>query len=57
MKKTANYRIQNANGTILNAGTGLDSWFTLEAARKLVSYELGQRIIESDGVSILWEVM
>lgn len=51
------YRIQNADGTIFNAGTGLDSWFTLEDARKLVNYELGQRIIEDDGVNILWEVL
>lgn len=50
------YRIQNENGTFLNAGTGNDSWFTLEDARKLVNYEIGQRIIESNGVEILWEV-
>lgn len=50
------YRIQNENGSLLNAGTGDDSWFTLEQARKLVNYEIGQRIIESDGVEILWEV-
>lgn len=52
----ANYRIQNNDGTFLNAGTGLDSWFTLEVARKTVNYSAGQRIIESDGVNILWEV-
>ena len=51
------YRIQNANGTILNAGIGIDSWFTLEQARKLVDYDKGQRIIESDGVNILWEIL
>jgi hypothetical protein len=51
------YRIQNANNTFKNAGTGLDSWFTLETARKLVNYKVGQRIIESDGVNILWEVL
>lgn len=56
MKNKINFRIQNANGTFLNAGTGVDSWFTLESARKLVNYEIGQRIIESDGVNILWEV-
>jgi len=50
------YRIQNENGSLLNAGTGYDSWFTLEEARKLVNYEAGQRIVESDGVNILWEV-
>jgi len=51
------YRIQNANGTFVNAGTGLDSWFTLDEAKKLVNYELGQRIVEHDGVNILWEVL
>ena len=50
------YRIQNADGTILNAGSGKDSWFTLTAARGIVNYEHGQRIIESDGIHILWEV-
>lgn len=50
------YRIQNENGSLLNAGTGDDGWFTLEEARKLVNYEAGQRIVESDGVKILWEV-
>lgn len=50
------YRIQNENGTFKNAGTGLDSWFTLEQARILVQYDLGQRIVEHNGVEILWEV-
>lgn len=50
------YRIQNSDRTIFQAGTGLDSWFTLDKARKLVDYQAGQRIIESDGVNILWEV-
>lgn len=51
------YRIQNKDGTLLNAGTGKDSWFTLEDARKLVNYEAGQRIVEHDGVNILWEIL
>lgn len=50
------YRIQNEDGTFLNAGTGNDSWFILEDARKLVNYEIGQRIVEHNGVQILWEV-
>jgi hypothetical protein len=50
------YRIQNFNGTFFNAGTGLDSWFSLENARKIVNYQIGQRIIESNGVDILWEI-
>ena len=51
------YRIQNADGTFLNAGTGEDSWFTLEDARALVNYEIEQRIVESDGFYILWETL
>lgn len=57
MKGSIKYRIQNENGSFLNAGTGLDSWFPLEVARKLVNYEVGQRIIESDGINVLWEVL
>lgn len=53
---TTPYRIQRADGTFLNAGTGIDSWFTLEDARKTVNYEKGERIIESNGVDILWEI-
>ena len=52
----AKYRIQNENGTFLNAGTGLESWFNLEDARKLVNYEIGQRIVQCDGINILWEI-
>lgn len=54
--KNVRYRIQNEDGRFLNAGTGIDSWFNLEDARKLVDYEAGQRIVEHDGVSVLWEV-
>jgi len=53
----AKYRIQNENGTFLNAGTGLDSWFNLEDARKLVNREIGQRVVEHDGVNVLWEIL
>lgn len=49
------YRIQNENGTFLNAGTGEESWFTLEQARNIVDYNKGQRIVEHDGVNVLWE--
>jgi len=52
----ANYKIQNANGTFMNAGTDEPSWFNLEDARKLVNYDRGQRIVEHDGVNILWEI-
>lgn len=51
------YRILNADKTFLNAGTGLDSWFTLDEARKLVDYSKGQMIVEHDGVNVLWEVL
>lgn len=56
MKIKYTYRIKNSNGTFLNAGTGLPSWFNLEQARKIVDYNKGQIIIESDGVNQLWEV-
>ena len=49
------YRIQNQDGTFLNAGTGLESWFTLEYARKIIIE--GQRIVEHDGVNVLWEIL
>lgn len=51
------YRIQNENGKIHNAGTGLDSWFTLENAREIVNYDKGQKIVESNGIDILWETL
>jgi len=50
------YRIQKSDGTFLNAGTDKPSWFTLEKARQLVNYDWGHKIVESDGVNILWEV-
>lgn len=53
MKK---YRILRSNGTYLNAGTGIDSWFTLDRARELVNREKGEIIVEHDGVNVLWEV-
>ena len=53
----ATYRILHADRTIMNAGTGLDSWFTLETARNLVNYEAGQMIYEHDGMNLLWEIL
>jgi len=53
---TTPYRIRKADGRFLNAGTGEDSWFTLDKARELVNYGEGQQIVESDGVNILWEI-
>ena len=55
MKNKTKYRIIKNDGRFLNAGTGIDSWFNLDAARKLVNYDIGQRIVESDGINILWE--
>jgi hypothetical protein len=50
------YRIQTHDGKMLNAGTDKPSWFTLEQARSIVNRNKGQRIVEHNGVSILWEV-
>jgi len=50
------YRIQTKEGKIKYAGTGKDSWFTLDDARKIVNRKNGEKIIESDGINILWEI-
>jgi len=50
------YRIQKEDGRFLNAGTGEDSWFTLDQARQIVDYSKGQRIVEHDGMNVLWEI-
>lgn len=44
MNEKIEYRIRNANGTFLNANTGLDSWFTYKKAKELVNYSIGQQI-------------
>ena len=49
----ADYRIKRANGTYLNAGTGLNSWFTLEKARPTVDYSKGEKIVDRWDVEIL----
>ena len=54
-EKQACYRIQNENGTFYGAGTDSGSWFTLEDARKIK--QEGQRIVEHDGMYVLWEVL
>jgi hypothetical protein len=56
-KNPVRFRIENQDGRLFRAGTGLDSWFTLEKARELCDYNKGQRIVESDGVNILWEIL
>lgn len=50
------FRIVNADRTVLNAGTGLPSWFTLEQARQMVDYSKGQMIYQSNGVDLLWQI-
>ncbi len=57
MKIKTDYRIQNQDKTYLNAGTDKGSWFSLENARKTVDYSKGQRIVEHDGMDVLWEIM
>jgi hypothetical protein len=44
------YKIKNADGTYLFAGTGLNSWFTIDQARKLVKREIGQKIVCHTGL-------
>lgn len=39
------HRIQLANGTFLNAGTGEPSWFTIDEARQVVDRSAGQIIL------------
>lgn len=56
IKNIVNFRIQKADGRFLNAGTGVDSWFTLEQARHEVDYNSGQRIVEFGNGEILWEI-
>lgn len=48
-----NYRIQNADGTLLNAGTSLNSWFTIEQAREIINRGIGQKIVYDTGMFIL----
>ena len=56
MKNEVKYRIQESDGKYLNAGTGFNSWFNLSDARAIVNRNVGQRIVECDGINILWEV-
>jgi len=51
------YRIQKEDGKILNAGTDSPSWFNLDDAREIKKHEKNSRIVESDGVNILWETL
>lgn len=49
-------RILNADGTFLNANTGLDSWFTCAEAKALCDYSKGQKIVRHNGMRICEEV-
>jgi hypothetical protein len=43
----------NADGTLLNAGTDKNSWFTLEQARATVNRSIGQKIVWDNGMFIM----
>lgn len=45
-KSNYNYRILTEDYKIKFAGTGKDSWFTLEDAQILVNYSAGEMIYE-----------
>ena len=52
------HRIILPDGRIKYAGTGQDSWLTLEQAKKLVDRTKGEMIYEyKDYVTKLWEVL
>jgi hypothetical protein len=52
-----NYRIVTEDYRIKYAGTGHDSWFTLDKARKLVDYSKGEMIYEYNyNGDMMWEV-
>lgn len=53
----SNYRIQTKDKRFLNAGTDEPSWFTLEKAREIVGNRTDLRIVQHDGVNVLWEVL
>lgn len=52
------YRILTKEGKFLGAGRDdLPSWFSLQKAREIVDYRNGEKIVEHDGVNILWEIL
>lgn len=53
---THKYKIRRQDGTFVNNGTDLPSWFDLETARKTVDYSKGEQIVEHNGVDVLWEI-
>jgi hypothetical protein len=53
-----NYRIVKHDGAFLGAGRDdMPSWFTLEKAREIVDYSKGEKIVQHDGMNIIWEVL
>ena len=54
-----NYRILTADRRIKYAGTGHDSWFDLDTARKLVDYSKGEGIyyFHPSSAEPLWEIL
>jgi hypothetical protein len=58
-KNPVRYRIHTEKRRIKYAGTGSDSWFTLEQAKKLVDTKKGEAIYEYDlrTMNPLWEVL
>ena len=53
----ADYRILNADGTYLNAGTGNDSWFFMREALKIVNESRGQKVVEHNGAYVVCEIV
>jgi len=51
------YRIITSDRKIKFAGTDRPSWFNLKAARELCDRTKGEKIYESNGVDLLWEVL
>ena len=53
------FRIHKANGRIKHAGTGKDSWFTLEGAKKDVDKKKGEMIYEYNlkTMNPMWEIL
>lgn len=58
-KPKSNYRIHKKCGRIKYAGTGIDSWFTLEDAKKDVDYSAGEMIMEYNMKTMepMWEAL
>ena len=50
------FRIQKQDGRFVNAGTGLESWFTFEQAKNLVKPQEIILEFNSPGGQKLWEI-